>query len=411
MNISFFIANKIAFTQKKSFSSFIIKIAVVAIALSTSVMIIGTAVTKGYQHVISQKFYDCWGQIHITNFLADPSHILNDEKIIYDSNLVKNIYQNKEVKSIHTYSMQSCLIKTKEDMEGVLLKGLDNDKSNLLQKKFLTKGNAIHFENKGYSQEIVLSESMAKKLQLNINNSVIIYFINKNELTPKARKVTIVGMYNTGLEDYDNHIVLCDAKLINRINNDSANIIQGYEIYLNDHTKTQEIEQEIFDKYIDAPLQTYTIEKRFSSIFSWLDMMKMNETIIIIIMMIIAIVNMITALLILIMERTQMIGILKSLGIENKKIKQIFLYTSFYIISLGVILGAILGIGLCLIQQHYGIITLDETVYYIKNVPIYLSVSTITYIIATTIFVCLSLLLIPAYIIKTILPTKALQFN
>ena len=137
----------------------------------------------------------------------------------------------------------------------------------------------------------------------------------------------------------------------------------------------------------------------------------MNETIIIIIMMIIAIVNMITALLILIMERTQMIGILKSLGIENKKIKQIFLYTSFYIISLGVILGAILGIGLCLIQQHYGIITLDETVYYIKNVPIYLSVSTITYIIATTIFVCLSLLLIPAYIIKTILPTKALQFN
>ncbi len=411
MNISFFIANKIAFNQKKSFSSFIIRIAIIAIALSTSVMIIGTAITKGYQKVISEKFYNSWGHIHITNFLPDPDHMLNDEKMTVDSSLIKKLTAIKEIKSVHTSSMQSCLLKTKEDMEGLLLKGLDNEHSNLLSGDYLLEGRKIGFKKEGYSDDIIISKSIADKLQLKTDEKVILYFINKNEYIPRARKVNIAGIYSTGLEDMDNRIVLCDNRLINHINNDSVNMIQGYEIYLYDKQKTAETEKYIFDNVIDAPLQTYTIEKRFSGIFSWLGMMKMNERIIITIMLIIAVINMITALLILIMERTQMIGILKSLGMPNHKIRNVFLYTSFYIISTGVGIGAVVGIGLCILQNKSGLISLDESIYYIDKVPIHLDFYTVAAILAGTILVCLSLLLIPMIIIRNILPTKALKFN
>lgn len=411
MNISYFIANKIAFNQKKSFSSFIIKIAIIAIALSTSVMIISTAITKGYQKVISNKFYNCWGQIHITNFLQAPNHILNDEKITIDSQLIKNLYAMQDIKSIHTYSMQSCLLKTKQDMEGILLKGLDNANSQLLSKEYLTSGRKINFSPQKYSEEIVVSKSIAEKLQLKLQDQVILYFINKNESLPRARKVSIVGIYKTGLEDYDNHVALCDIQLINHINNDSIQSIQGYEIYLHHNQKSEEIAQTIFDQYLEPPLQTYTIEKRFSTIFSWLDMMKMNERIIIIIMLIIAVINMITALLILIMERTQMIGILKSLGMINQSIRNVFLITSFYITSIGVGIGTVVGLGLSLLQSKFGFISLDENTYYIDTVPIYIDPLMVMKILIGTILVCLSLLLIPMYIIRNISPTKALKFN
>ena len=411
MNISFFIANKIAFHQKKSFSSFIVKIAIVAIALSTGVMIIGTAITKGYQKVISQKFYNCWGNIHITNFLPDPGQILNDEKIDSDSMLLKKLAAVKEIKSIHTYNIQSCLLKSKESMKSIMLKGLDNAESPLLSPEYLREGKKISFEKEKYAEQIIISKSTADLLQLQVNDQVIMYFLNKNEYQPKARKVSITGIYSTGLEDYDNYIILWGRRLINDNNHDSSQKIQGYEIYLHDYTQSQQVEKNIFENYIDAPLQTYTIEKRFANIFSWLSMMKMNELIIIIIMLIIAVINMITALLILIMERTQMIGILKSLGMPNSAIRNIFLYTSFYIISAGVTIGSLLGMGLCLAQERFGLFSLDESVYYVKKIPIYLEPMTIVSIILGTITICLSLLLIPVYITRTISPTKALKFN
>ncbi len=411
MNISFFIANKIAFNQKKSFSSFIIKIAIAAIALSSSVMIIGTAITKGYQQVITEKFYDSWGHIHITNFLEDPNLLQNDEKMPIDSTLISRLKKIPEVASLHTYNIQSCLLKTNDDMEGTLLKGLDGPTDPLLSNAYLRNGRKIDFVSAKKNEEIVISKLIADKLNLQVNDQVILYFINKNEYLPRARKVNIVGIYSTGLEDQDAHFVLCDRQLINKVNNDSSNTIQGYALYLHDHRDNVSIEKKIFDELIEAPLQTYTIEKRFSAIFSWLGMMKMNERIIIIIMLVIAVINMITALLILIMERTQMVGILKSLGMNNGTIKQIFLYSSSYIISLGLLIGTSCGVGLCYLQSRFKFIPLDESIYYVKTVPVFIDPVTVVSIVFGTMAVCLSLLLIPAYIVQTIVPTKALKFN
>ncbi|HMN32878.1 MAG: ABC transporter permease [Chitinophagaceae bacterium] len=411
MNLGFFIANRIAFHQKKSFSAFIVRIAIAAITLSTSVMIIGTAITKGYQKVISEKFYDCWGNLQITNYLRDESHILNDDKIEIDSSIIHQILALKGVNDVHTYTVQSALMKTKEGIEGVIIKGIDNAQTRLLSPQYLIDGKAMQFKKGEPSNEIIISKTIADKLSFKVQDQVILYFLNKNEYTPKARKVTIVGIYNTAIEDYDKHFILADQLFLGKINGEDANVIQGYEIYLKNKNYTLSIKKEIEQNIIDAPLEIYTLEQRFSNIFSWLEMMKMNERIIVIIMLAIASINMITAFLILVMERIPMIGVLKSLGMTNQKIRSIFFVSSFYIISLGVLMGAVLGIGACLIQQHFGIFSLNESVYFIKKVPIYIHLPTLFSIIIGTIILCLSIMILPAIIIRKISPTKAIRFS
>lgn len=411
MNLPFFIAKKIASKKQKSFSAFIIRVAIIAVALSVSVMIIGTAVTRGYQNVITEKFYNCWGHIHITNFLVDPNALLNDDSIPYDSNLVKNISQIPEIKSINTYRIQSALLKTKTDLEGVLLKGVRDSAGFVTLSQFLREGKPMQFDSLEYSKDIVVSESIAQKFNLKLNESLLLYFIQKNEFQPKIRKVTISGIYKTGLEDYDKLFLICDSKLINSVNDDDQNTIQGYEIALKDKHDIKKVSDEIYEKYLKEPLQSYTIEERFSNVFSWLGMMKMNEQIIIIIMMIIAIINMVTAILILILERTQMIGIFKSLGMKNTSIQLVFLYTSLTIVGLGALFGTILGVGLCLLQQYFGVIKLDEATYFVKTVPVSIEVLNILVVNIATLVICFLLLIIPSFIIRNISPTKALKFN
>jgi lipoprotein-releasing system permease protein len=410
MNLSFFIANRIAFNKRSSFSAFIVRIAITAVTLSVAVMIIGTAVTQGYQHVISQKFYDCWGHIHVTNFLPEAGSILNDEKIEYDSNLVKKIEQTPGVKMVSPYSIQSAIFKTKEDMDGILLKGIQSQHAVSALSPYLIKGSTLDFKDTS-SNEILISEYTSKLLSLNVSDKPILYFITKDQYQPKARKVKIKGIFKTGLEDYDKLFAICNASLIQEVNNEDATVIQGYEVYLITSEETELIQQKIYEEYLSPPLQTYTLQQRFSSVFSWLSMMKVNERIIIIIMMIIAVINMITALLILILERTQMVGIFKSIGMSNSQIRSIFIINSLQIAGLGILFGSILGISICLLQQHFGFFTLNESTYYVKQVPIYLQWTTIIYILLLTFITCFILLLIPSYIIKTIRPVKALKFN
>jgi len=411
MNLPFFFAKRIAIHEKKTFSSFIVRIAIIAITLSVAVMIVGTAITRGYQKEISHKFYDCWGQIYVTHFLPDPNSFLNDDVMDNDTALVNKMQQIPNVKSVNAYRIQSCLLKAKDEIEGVVLKGMMNANGFSSFQEYYTQGRSIQFDSTRYSNDVVISKTISDKQHIQLGDKVLLYFLNKNEFQPKVRKVNICAIYNTGIEDFDKSIILCDAKLINSVNNDSLNIIQGYEIHVYENEKTLETENKIFSSCIEPPLQTYTLEKRFSNVFSWLGMMKMNEKIIIFIMLLIAIINMITALLILILERTQMVGILKSLGMSNLKIQQIFIYSSLFIVTSGILLGTFLGVGLCLLQQHIGFINLDESTYYIKQVPIRLELSTIVWIDVGTILICLVLLLLPSYIIRTISPTKALRFN
>jgi ABC-type lipoprotein release transport system permease subunit len=244
--------------------------------------------------------------------------------------------------------------KTNEGIEGIILKGLFDANSFKNIEQFLVEGKPITFLKDSFSNEIIVSKTMATRFNFKLNDRIILYFFSGLNDAPRARKVSIVGIFNTGLDEYDKSFSLCDYRFINHLNKESNDMIQGYEITLDDIKNSNQVEKEIFDNYLEPPLEIYSLEKRFGNVFSWLQMMKMNEKIIIIIMMIIALINMISALLILILERTPMIGILKSLGMSNLKIQLIFLYSSFYIIGIGLFLGTLLGVGLCLLQQKFG---------------------------------------------------------
>lgn len=410
MNTSFFIASKLAFREKKSFSSFIIKLAFIAVSLSVCIMIIGTAITQGYQRVIGAKFNDCWGHLHITNYLPDPSNLLSDEKINLDPDFIAMASKVPHVSQIYPYSIQSCISKSPNDMEGLLLKGI-NAENHLTQfSKYIIQGQKIQFQPTGYSNEILLSSHTAQLLNVKQGGSLLLYFLNKNEYQPKVRKVRIAGIFNTGLEDYDKLFAICDAGLIHSVNDDSTNIIQGYELYVDEIQHIKNVEQDLL-QMIEAPLEVYPLEKRFANVFSWLRLMKTNEIVIVTIMLIIAIINMITAFLVLIMERTKMIGLLKSIGMPNFQIMKIFIFSSTYIVLFGALSGSIFAILLCKLQAHFGFIQLAESTYYIKQVPIFLNWTTVLLINLGTIFICVLLLFIPAFIIRKISPTKALLFN
>lgn len=374
-------------------------------------MILGTAITQGYQRVISHKFYDCWGHLHITNFLPDPSNLLNDEKMVYDEELMREVKKTPHVKRIFPYSIQSSIAKSNKEMEGVLLKGIQNQESLQYFSSYLVEGKNIKFDHAKYSNEILISSTLAKTLGLSIGDALMLYFLNKNEYQPKQRKVVISGIFNTGLEDYDKLFAICDAKLIHSVNDDSTSVIQGYEIYLDNYKNAKLVEHDLIQHTIQSPLEVYPLEQRFANIFSWLGLMKTNEIVIITIMMIIAIMNIITVFLVLIMERTQMIGVLKSIGMANKNIMQIFLYSSLFVVGLGTLIGTCFATLLCIGQAQFGWIHLPEASYYIKEVPIYLKLSNVLLIDLGTIMICLLLLFIPLIIIRTISPSKALLFN
>ncbi len=411
MNISFYISRRLALNAKKTFSGFIIRIAILAVTLSIAIMIIGSSITRGYQEVIQNKFYDCWGHIHVTTFLADPSNLNNEQTLEYDSSLVRQMKAVPGIKSIAAYTIQSAIIKTPKEIEGVLLKGVYNHSDDYMLKNYLVEGKGITFNDSSYSSDILISKNIAGKLGLYTGDYAILYFLSNSETQPKARKIRISGIYKTGLEDYDNVFAICDAALINHINQKSKSSIHGYEVYVSDKKERNRIEKILYEQYARPPLQTYLIDKRFENVFSWLSMMKMNERIIILIMLIIAVVNMITALLILVLERTQMVGVLKSLGMQNFQIQEIFIYSSLYILTIGMFAGTILGIGLCYLQQKYGFLHLDESIYYVRTVPVFLDTNVILMINFIAFVVCTLLLLIPSLIVKTISPTKALTFN
>lgn len=411
MNTSFFIARRLARNEKKSFSTFIIRIAILAASLSIAVMIIGSAITRGYQEVIQNKFYDCWGHIHLTTFLADPSNLNSQETIQYDSALVKNIQSIKGVKSISAYTVQSCILKSKQDIEGLLFKGISDSTQNNAMHPFIQQGRTISFPASGYSSDILISASTAESLGLSVGSDVIMYFLINNDAQPRARKMKVAGIYKTGLEDYDNLFAICDARLINHINQRESQRIHGYEIYVHRRQDKIAIEQEIFSRYSKPPLQTYLIEKRFGNVFSWLGMMKMNERIIILIMLIIAVINMITALLILVLERTQMVGVFKTMGMQNTQIQKIFVLSTLYILLTGMVIGTLLGTGLCYLQQRFEFLHLNEAIYYIRSVPVYLDPVIILSINLIALVICTLLLIIPSLIIRTISPTRAIKFN
>jgi lipoprotein-releasing system permease protein len=410
MKVSYLVAKRIAFNNEKSFSSFIIRIAIIAVALSVATLILSSCLITGFQKAISNKLFNSWGHIHITSFLPDASNFSNETSIVKNDKLLNQLKNIPEVVYVNTYITQSCIAKSPSSLDGILLKGFDKEATLTTLKNYLKEGRMPLLNDTSNTKEIVISAYLQRSMNVKLGDFFLLYFINKNEAQPKVRKVTICGIYETGLEEYDKMICFVDTKLIQSVNDWEQPKIQGYELYLNDMNTIEKVKSTI-DNQLPEDLYTYTLKERFSTIFSWLELMKKNELVIFVITLIVAIINMITAILILILERTRMIGVLKSLGYKNKTIQEVFIISCTFITLVGILLGNIVGLGLAFIQQKFGVISLDQTIYYISKAPIYFDVMSILIINIVTLLACMLLLIVPSFIINKINIVKAISFK
>lgn len=411
MKVAGFIANRIAFNQQKSFSRFIIRLSIVATVISVTVMIVTLSLANGFQETVSQKIFSFWGHIRVQEKQPDKAIISEETPITKNDSLVQIIRQNPAVKSIHPFATKYALLKTKDEIEGVLVKGFDKtyDFNNLLP--FIKEGRPIRFNDSTYSREIIISSYTAAQLKLKLNDRILIYFIRPGE-SPRPDKLTITGIYKTGIEEYDKLFAIGDLQLIQRLNKWQPDEIGGYEIFLNDYRAIDKTVMEIYN--LDALPQTWdaiSVKKISPNIFDWLNMQDVTRNVLIGVMVIVAVINLITCLIILVLERIRMIGILKSLGAGNWTIQKIFLRHAAFITITGIVTGTLLALLLLYLQQATGFITLKEDAYYMSTAAVKIIWWQVGLIGIGTLVICFLILMIPSLLVRKIQPVKAIQFR
>jgi len=410
VNIVRFIASRIAFNPQRSFSRFIIRLSIAATIISVAVMILTLGFASGFQQTISNKVFSFFGHIRVQDYNALQVSIAEEIPVQKNDSVLRLAQINPVIKKVQAYATKNAILKTSETIEGVLFKGVEQDYDFNNLQNFLVGGRWIRFSDSEYSDEVNLSEAMAKQLKLKVNDKVLIFFIQPNGETPRPRKLTVVGIFKTGIEEYDKLFALGDLKLIQRLNNWKADQVGGYEIFLNDYTKMDEVSTDLVP-YLPIGLTSQTIKEVFPSIFDWLVLQDQTIVIVLIIMIVIALLNLVTCLLILVLERTRMVGLLKALGARNFTIQKIFLYQGAVITFTGLLMGNIIGLLISWLQQRYGFITLPEESYYISKAAVNIVWWQVGVVNIATFVICVIVLLLPTIIVSKVQPVKAIQFR
>ncbi len=406
MNLPLFIAKRITFNSKRTFSKLIVRIAILGIMLGLAVMILALAIVKGFKSEIREKVRGFSGDIQISKLNLNTSYE-NTPFSISDSS-AKRILGQQGIEFIQSIATKPGIINTSEEVEGVVLKGVGSDYNWEYFNKILVAGKIIDFSDTIKSRtQILISKYTADRLKLKVGDDFLMYFI-ENSL--RKRKFQIVGIYNLGVEEVDKLFVIGDIGLIRSLNKWAATDVGGYELRVSDFNRLDEIESGVYEN-LDIDLKSYTIKQFYPTIFEWLSLLDVNTQVILILMLAVAVINMISALLIMILERTNMIGILKALGNTNWQIRKIFLYNAAYLITSGLLLGNILGIGLGLFQVQTHFFTLDQASYYMDFVPVQLDVSDILILNAGTLLISLFVLFLPSMLVTRISPLKAIRFK
>jgi lipoprotein-releasing system permease protein len=437
MNFPFFIASRVAASGQKSFARLIIRIATAAVALSIAVMIIANALIKGFKSEISDKMFSFWGHIHITSaqqtttyepipiaanqsFLpqlkamkALPDSFLKTERFLdetagsYTEGVSKPSFGG--IKHVQAYATKAGIIKTKDNFEGIILKGVGTDFNWSFINQYIVEGRKLSPCSADSCNEILISKSTADRLKLKLNGKFIVHFVQNN--AQEQRLFQIVGIYKTGLEEYDKKFALVDIQPIQKLLGWSSNQIAGYEVFVDDIRDLNRMNNFIYNELISNQFSAQTIRQEQPSIFEWLDLQDVNEKVILGLMLLVGIINMVTALLILILERTNMIGTLKSLGSSNWSIQRIFLYYGAIIICIGLLIGNVVGIGLAFLEQKFKFIKLSEADYYLSYAPIKFDLMTILSLNLGTLIITTLFLLLPTLLVLSISPVKAIQFK
>jgi lipoprotein-releasing system permease protein len=411
LDVAGFIANRIAFNRQNSFSRFIIRLSVGATIMSVAVMIVALALVNGFQVTVSNKVFSFSGHVRVQfkQILRGP--VTEEIPIEINPKATVAIKNDPRVKSIHPYATRYAILKAKDAMEGVLIKGLNQEFDFNLLKPFLKEGRWVNFNDSSYSREIIISAHTAKQLQVKLNDKVLIYFIRPDgSLRPD--KLDVVGIYKTGIDDYDKNISIADLKLIRRLNDWKENEIGGYEVFLHDFNKMEKVSDDLY-AMADFPetWDTQPIRNIYPNIFDWLNLQDLTRNLLIGFMIVVAVINLITCLIILVLERIRMVGVLKALGATDWMVQKIFLRHSLIITTVGIVIGLAFGLVLLYLQQATGFIKLKEEAYYMSEAAVKIVWWQVFLVCGLTFLVSLLILMIPTYIVKRVKPVKAIQFR
>lgn len=384
----------------------IVRVAVGGIAVGLAVMILTLAVMNGFQQSIRQKVIGFGSHIQITGF--DTNQSFETDSLNRNQPSVEAIKKLPGVKHVQVYATKAGIIKNDNQLMGVVLKGIDRDfdwsffKQNLKEGKILSLPDTV-------SDQILVSRFIADKMNLKLGKKFRMFFLLGNET--KQRAFRVAGIYDTGLTDgFDDQYLLCDMRQIQKLNNWDSSTVAGFEVLVDNYESLDKATQEV-NNTIDINLNAQSIKELTPQIFSWLDVLDVNALIIIVLMLFVSMINMISALIILILDRTNMIGILKALGASDRSVIRIFLVHASKLILFGIIIGDLLGISLCFLQQHFGFVHLDEASYYVKTVPIAIDWGNMALLNVATLVCCQLALFFPALIVTRISPVKAIRFS
>lgn len=415
MNTEYFIFKRIIKGTENSnqFSRPIIRIAIIGVALGVALMILAMAIVSGFQNEIKVKLIGFNAHILVTHYDQNASN--EPSPINKNQDFIKKIVKYPDVDYIQPYAIKNGIIKTKKENEGIVLKGIGSEYNTAYIRNCLIEGSLIS-NSDTVSKGIVISKYFSDKLHFKLNDKVVIYFITeysdsngvRSEVTGKDFYVT--GIYKTDFEEIDKNIAIVDIQRIQKINRWDSTQVAGFEIQLHNFDKLDELSDEI-NLEVGHELLAQNIKQLNPTLFSWLEMVDVNAVLVLVLMVLVASINMIATLLILIMERSNMIGLLKTLGTTNKSLRKIFLFQAFYILLKGLFWGNLLAIAIEFIQLKWGIFTLNAETYYISKVPINFNITHILTINFGTIFICMIMLLLPTMVISKISPAKSLKFN
>jgi len=413
VSLEYFIAKRIHFQQgKKNVSRPAVRIATIGIALGLAVMLISVAVVIGFKNEIRNKTIGFGGHIQITNFDNNNTYEMNPIKA--DKALMTKISSIDGVKHVQRFATKPGIIKTDNEFQGIVVKGIDKDFDWKFFKSNLVEGQILDVSGDTPSNKVVLSKYLANLLGLKLGDSFFTYFIQDQV---RARKFKIVGIYSTNFIEYDKLFILADMRQVQALNNWSADSFSGVEVLINDFDKLDQVGDAVYDATANKftkqgnAYTAQTIKQINPQIFSWLQLLDTNVWVILILMLAVAGFNMISGLLILILERTNMIGILKSLGSTDWSVRKIFLYHSFFLIAKGMLWGNAIGLSLCAIQYFTGIIPLDPQAYYVATVPVSFNWLYIVLLNVGTLLASLLMMIGPSYLITKITPAKIIRYE
>ncbi|WP_316785435.1 ABC transporter permease [Pedobacter frigiditerrae] len=404
MNIEYFIAGRIAIKSERTFSKLIVRIAIAGVMLSLAVMILSIAIIKGFKTEIQDKVRGFIGDVQIYRFDLNGSFekspfVPNDTTLAY-------LKSNKNLASFYPFATKPAIISANGEVEGINFKGIDKTYDWGFIKKHLVAGTIINFIDSSINP-ILISDYTAKRMKLKIGDSFLMHFVQD---PPKKRKFKIVGIYNVGIENIDKSFAIGDINIIRSVNNWEPNQMGGIEVRVKNFARLQPVADSIYAN-LELKLRSRSVKESTPEIFTWLSLLDVNTRVLLILMMIVGVINMVTALLIMILERTSMIGLLKSMGISDTSVMKIFLYNAIYLVGIGLLLGNILGLGIAYFQSTTHLFKLEQTNYYLAYVPMEVHFLDVLLLNIATVIICTIVLIIPSLLVSRISPLKAIRFK